>query len=70
MPRLTNLGLWGNNIGSRGALALAASPHLDGLKRLDLSLNPLGPNQKGGGALAALKKRFGDRASCEREARS
>jgi hypothetical protein len=44
-----------NGIGDAGAKALAASPHLKGLTKLEMFANDLGPSGK-----AALSKRFGD----------
>jgi len=62
MPRLRRLGLWGCRIGPDGAMALAASPYLDGLDLLDLSINPLKPtSREARAACAALRQRFGDR---------
>src|SRR5262249_46475703 len=43
MPRLTELDLAHNALGTPGVEALATSPHLRGLRRLNLSRNHLGP---------------------------
>jgi uncharacterized protein (TIGR02996 family) len=55
-PALRRLYLAHNRIGDAGARALAASPHLAGLDRLELANNPIRR-----AAAAALRERFGDR---------
>jgi hypothetical protein len=50
--------LGSNQIGDDGALALAASPHLDRLRWLRLERNLLGEAGK-----EALRQRFGERVS-------
>ena len=47
---------WLAPIGDVGARALAATPHLAGVDRLDLTTNPIGR-----AAAALLRRRFGDR---------
>jgi hypothetical protein len=54
------LNLRTNGISGEGATALANSPHLANLRRLDLSANNIG--QK---AAAALRERFGTRVALE-----
>lgn len=56
-PHLAELRLSGNDVRDAGALALARSPHLDGLRVLDVSTNyQLGPQ-----ARTALRAKFGKR---------
>jgi hypothetical protein len=52
-----------NDIGPKGALALAGSPYLDGIARLKLWMNPLGAE-----GLKALRARFGDRVEADSSA--
>lgn len=56
-PHLAELHLSGNDVRDTGALALTRSPHLDGLRVLDVSTN----YELGHGARSALRAKFGKR---------
>lgn len=54
LTKLETLNLWGNNLKDDGAIAIANSPHLKNLKKLDLGGNKIGRfNSEGIKAIAA-----------------
>lgn len=63
LAALEELHLVLEGVGDEGALALAASPHLAGLRLLDLGGNRFGP-----AAVEALRQRFGPRVYCDVQA--